>query len=159
MKVWISHSEKENIRLTLRNDISRCKKAIEAWANVERVHKKDGGDFSKLSNNFTNCKGGIKNHHDSLFVRLGSHGEDEISLWIDSENRYMTGDEIESAIKDRVKSLNERISVKTSLLDKLPNIYDVINGHLDKIMEDANKEDKDVQQVYSKIMNNLLANS
>ena len=45
----------ENAKKELESRKAKAEALAEAWANVERVHKKDGGDFANLGQNFKNC--------------------------------------------------------------------------------------------------------
>ena len=45
----------ENAKKELESRKAKAEALAEAWAKVERVHKKDGGDFANLSQNFKNC--------------------------------------------------------------------------------------------------------
>lgn len=110
--------------------------AINAWKNVKRVTKKDGGDFANIGKNFLNATVGQGNPWDKTL---------EISVEYRCGNRYVY-DSIEikndDSIEDVFEKINKRIILFTQYVEeeekKINNAKNVFN-EVDRTMKELLK--------------------
>lgn len=80
----------DNAKKALESRKANAEALADAWARVERVHKKDGGDFANLSQNFKNC---------TIKMQEWSHNreEKEIKVYTTDANGRSLSDELNLA--------------------------------------------------------------
>lgn len=98
--------------------LTDAKGTIQAWQAVERLHKKDGGDFANIRKNFSglyleddyNYASHKETYTASVHLFCGAYmGPGHYA----NDTIYQAGasaDEIDQAIKDRIKQLQERVA-------------------------------------------------
>ena len=155
MKVYLKYNGKEEQkRRELENDIKSYKGAIEAWQKVERVHKKDGGDFARFEKNFTNCHLTINYSSKCLEVYYHSYmyESDAIYLWDYEKKRDLTVDEIEQKIKDRIENYKRKVIECEKDLKSLSKTYEKIQKELDRLVERLDSQDESTNRLIRDVL-------
>lgn len=150
----------EDAKKALEKRLSYYTARVEAWEKVERVRKKDGGDFATLSKNFTNCKFITKYGTDEIDVYFYSPFEGHNWDWLTiSGNAYGTepadtADKIAERIAERIALYNGYIETTKQGLETIGEQLEAIAPELEalkKAIKEAEKTDcKFVMQGYIK---------
>lgn len=152
----------EDIKKTLGKYIRENEKKIELWENVQRVHKKDGTDFANFGKNFTGCKVEQKNYstyNDKELIvsdwAVGSgyiHDEIDIRQLVKystlrpAEDRiqkiaylepffYITPDEAEVLIKERIEKLRSLNAGYQYQLDQVDKVFSRFKYDIDNALQ------------------------
>lgn len=154
------------IKKEFENYIEQHEAQLEAWQNVKRVTKKDGGDFSTLSKNFENAKIGSSGYslreekeiRVNAITKSGKYVDDYFTLSPlvkDSKHEiaeervikvsglcayyHMNVDEIEKAIEERTEMHKKYIASYKEQLELLEDYYTRITGQLEEIHKTLNE--------------------
>ena len=155
MKVYLKYNgQEEQKRRELENDIRSYKGAIEAWQKVERVHKKDGGDFARFERNFTNCHLDIMYSCKYLKVYYQSYRyeSDDIYLWDYRKEQELTVDETEQKIKERIENYKRNVIECEKALKSLSKTYEKIQKELDRLVERLDSEDESTNRLIRDVL-------
>ena len=127
----------ESAQKELRKEINRAAAFMQAWQNVKRVSKKDGGDFAIISKNFEGCKFCEKGYG------LRSVKEKDICVFTSAEGCGYIDDRIDDQemVRYSKRSIDPSRIIKESYLEA----YFVKNA--DEIQEDINKRAEYWKQV------------
>ena len=99
----------EDAKKKIERRIAYYQERIDAWKKVERIRKKDGGDFAILSKNFTNCKIEESYSFKELKVYYKSNLEGYTNDWINiSGNQYQEEADTPEKIEKRIAETIER---------------------------------------------------
>lgn len=155
----------EQIKNEFQKNIEECEAKIAAWENVKRVYKKDGSSFSTLSKNFENAKIEVVSYSVRNEKQIKVYGRTKSGKFFDDyfsiipcvntvkfevapERQikesflapyfYLTVEEIEETIKQRVETYKEYIEDYEEQLRIADHFYILIENELDKIHEILN---------------------
>lgn len=117
----------EKTRRKYQDSIERNNLAIEALKKVERVHRKDGGDFKRIEKNFTNAYLDGNGKWLNVCFRTLTHGIDTESIsvidWCNN-NEPLTADEVEQGISKRITKLEQESKESQRLLDAMNKAFE-----------------------------------
>lgn len=153
----------EDIKKTLGKYIRENEKKIELWENVQRVHKKDGTDFANFGKNFTGCRVQQKSYSSyddkEIIVSdwtpvfgcvqdgIGCRQLVKYSTIKPAEDRiqkiaylepffYITPDEAEILIKERIEELYTLNAHYINQLDQVDEIFTRFKYAIDNALQD-----------------------
>lgn len=151
----------EDIKKTLGKYIRENEKKIELWEHVQRVHKKDGSDFANFGKNFTGCKVEQKSYSDDKdlvvsdwapgfgYVQdgIGCRQLVKYSTLRPAEDRiqkiaylepffYITPDEAEVLIKERIEKLRSLNADYQYQLDQADEVFSRFKYAIDNALQD-----------------------
>ena len=138
----------EDIKNRINEGIDFYTARINAWESVERVHKKDGGDFANLSRNFTGVRFVREYSETYLYVYFRTKSEgytyDFITLGDSPYSKRPaldTADAIEKAISELIakyKDLLARDVKQAEIAEEVATTFiDAVNSALATVKEKA----------------------
>lgn len=150
----------EDAKQRLEKRLSYYTARVEAWEKVERVSKKDGGDFAIISKNFANCT--FKTEYSSNYIvvnfksKFEGYASDEVNI---SGNAYGveacdTADKIEKKIAETIEKYKGYVKTTEKGLETIAEQLEAIAPELEalkKAIKEAEKTDCNfVMQSYIK---------
>lgn len=151
----------EKIKKDIEKSIDHYESAIKALKKVERVHKKDGGNFSNFNRNFKNCEiSSDYNHNKEMMVYFPTknHGYDYHSFSLSRLVKYMKKedmkheplpkercleqvyvfdvDETEKELKREIELCERRLEKYKLKAEKMNSIFEKIDEAILNLVEE-----------------------
>ena len=135
--------------------IEYYKTRVQAWENVTRVYKKDGGKFAVLSKNFENVK--FITEYGSNKIRVHFHtdrnGYEYDDIWLTAnvykgEEEATTPEQIEERIKNTIEQYNHWLTRSYKALETIENTLENITPLLDQINDTLKAAENETDAQY-----------
>lgn len=156
---------KQDATEKMKNSVNYYAVRIAAWKNVQRVTKKDGGNFAVLSKNFVNAQFLTEYHINKIQVHFmdenGRYCSDYISLdgnAYTKEPAATTPELVQDRINKIINNYIEWMEKDQKGLDQIENQIDQITPELEKIKNiiDKAKEETNTHYTLQNYIKNYL---
>lgn len=163
----------EEIKSKLSKYIAENEEKIKLWEQVQRVHKKDGGDFANFGKNFTGCKVQEKSYSSDKEIVVSSWAQgigykhDEIDLRqivryskitpsADQVQKvpglepffYVTPDQAEALIADRIETLKQHNAEYKQQLAITDKVYSRFIFQINNALQELKDQTGDHSTLY-----------
>lgn len=138
----------EDAREKLERRLAYYNDRVEAWEKVERVSKKNGEDFARLSANFTNCDIVKSWMGDELTIHFRGKYEGHVTDYITlTGNAYGvedadTADKVQERIKARVEQYKGYIETTKAGLETIAEQIEAIKPQLEALKQAIKEAEK-----------------